>query len=134
VTWLSPEATELETAQWDDPRALCLGMLLDGRAKVSAIVRPGLDATVLMVFNAWHDAVNFTLPELAQGLQDDKPCESGTGWTLLVDTAVPVNQQLAEFDCGAEYLVTGRSMLVFLAAPKGGAATLLAGLERALLE
>jgi hypothetical protein len=41
---------------------------------------------------------------------------------------------LAEFDCGAEYLVTGRSMLVFLAAPKGGAATLLAGLERALLE
>jgi len=78
--------------------------------------------------------VKFTLPELVQGLQSEKPCSDKFGWTLLVDTTRPISQNLAEFDCGAEYLVTGRSTLVFLAAAKGGAGALLAGLEQALLD
>ncbi len=105
VTWLSPDGTEHDQGQWDDPRALCLGMLLDGRAKPSGIVRPGADASVLLVVNAWHDAVEFTLPQR----------EGESGWALMLDSAAPVQQELAAFDSGHRYLVTGRSLLLFLA-------------------
>jgi isoamylase len=60
------------------------------------------DASVLLVFNAWHDAVPFTLPAAPAG-----------AWTLKIDTADPA---LGTEDAPVtkdEYLVTGRSVLVF---------------------
>jgi hypothetical protein len=41
------------------------GMMLDGRAQATGIRRPGEDASVLLLFNAHDDAVEFTLPEYA---------------------------------------------------------------------
>ncbi|HVL56190.1 MAG TPA: glycogen debranching protein GlgX [Burkholderiaceae bacterium] len=103
VTWLSPDATPMEQSQWDDPLMRCFGMLIDGRAQASGIRRPASDATLLLVFNAHHDAVEFTLPEVP----------GGDRWTCLIDTNQPVRQELEQFDSGATYLVTGRSMLLF---------------------
>jgi isoamylase len=123
LTWLTPEAEEMQSEQWSDEHALCFGMLLDGKAQPSGIVRRGSDATVLIVFNAWHDAVNFRLPT-----------REDVVWTRLIDTAVPTQQVLPDFDSGAEYLVTGRSMLVFLATPKEGDEDLLGDLATALLD
>ena len=54
-------------------------MLLDGRAQESGIKRRGSDATLLIVFNAHHDVVPFTLPEVAEGRH----------WVGLIDTAQP---------------------------------------------
>ena len=103
VTWLTPEATEMTAEHWNDDKALCLGVLLDGRAQTSGILRRGSDETVLMVLNAWHDAVEFKLPE----------CDPGARWERLVDTTLET-QKPESFDCGVNYLVTGRSTLLFL--------------------
>ena len=56
----------------------CFGMLIDGRAQATGIRRPGSDATMLIVVNAHHDLVRFTLPD----------CTNGTGWELVLDTNV----------------------------------------------
>ena len=40
-----------------------LGLLLDGRAQTSGIRRRGSEATLLLIVNAHHDVVVFTLPE-----------------------------------------------------------------------
>jgi isoamylase len=105
VTWLAADGTEMQPEHWADARTLCFGMLLDGRAPRSAIARASADASVLLVFNAWHDAVEFTVP--------DAP--GGGRWQRMVDTADD-SAPSDTFDNAAPYLLTGRSMLVFKAA------------------
>lgn len=53
--------------QWQDGNAKCFGMLLDGRAQETGIKRRGSDATMLFVYNANYDAVNFNLSEVTEG-------------------------------------------------------------------
>ncbi|MND94658.1 Glycogen debranching enzyme [compost metagenome] len=103
VTWLAPDASEMTTEQWEDNHGRCLGMLMDGRAQVSGIRRPGADATLLLIVNAHHEVVNFTLPHVPEGEH----------WNCLVDTNRPTlrGRETWEFDC--EFEVTGRSLLLF---------------------
>ena len=54
-------------AEWGDGNMRCFGMLLDGRAQATGIRQRGHDATLLIVFNAYHDVVKFTLPEAPGG-------------------------------------------------------------------
>jgi isoamylase len=102
VTWLSPTGEEMAQGQWDDSNARCFGMLLDGRAQVSGIQRRGEDASLLLIYNAHYDVVNFTLPPVAEG----------RGWEALVDTNDPDLQQ-ASYEFDAVYAVTGRSFAAF---------------------
>jgi glycogen operon protein len=95
-------------AHWDDGSTRCFGMLLDGRAPVSSIPKPGADASLLLVFNAWSDAVEFVLPPTAA----DEP------WIQLVDSALEAQASEA-FRPGDVYTVTGRSLLVFASAGTG---------------
>src|SRR6185312_15945824 len=76
ITWLNPAGTEMTEEGWKDGNARCFGVLLDGRARPSGIRKRGEDATLLIVFNAWHDGVEFTLPEIPDG----------GDWELLIDT------------------------------------------------
>ncbi|MBP1294247.1 glycogen debranching protein GlgX [Bradyrhizobium elkanii] len=103
VTWLSPTGEEMTAEQWQDGNARCFGMLLDGRAQESGIKRRGSDATMLLIYNAHHDVVNFTLPAVAEG----------RNWTGLIDTNDPESQRAA-FEFGHGYEVTGRSLLAFV--------------------
>jgi isoamylase len=108
VTWVSPTGEEMGDEQWGDDNMRCFGLMLDGTAPVSHVVRRGEDASVLMIFNSWHEPVEFLLPAFPEE----------RGWHLLVDTAQEEGQteNLADrsFRAGDSYLVTGRSMLVFL--------------------
>jgi len=103
LTWLSPAGTELTEEQWHDSRAKCFGMLLDGRAQPSGIKQRGSDATLLIVFNAHHDVVKFTLTEVPDGKR----------WTRLIDTNLPEGFDTPNFEFNAQYDVTGRSLLLF---------------------
>ena len=94
---------------WNDGDARCLGMVLDGRAQPTGIVRPAMDVTVLLVLNAHHDVVHFTLPAVT----------GGTAWRCLLDTNVDAVAPVETFDIGAEYVVTGRSLLLFALEPDG---------------
>ena len=107
VRWLTPSATDIEGEQWQDTNARCFGMLLDGRAQATGIKRPSMDATVLLVLNAYHDVVKFTLPEVV----------GGQTWRCLLDTNVPDRTGTPRFQSGDEYEVTGRSLLLFALQP-----------------
>ncbi|MBN8873807.1 MAG: glycogen debranching protein GlgX [Rhodospirillales bacterium] len=108
VRWLTPSATDMEEEQWGDPNARCFGMLMDGRAQASGIKRPAMDATALLVLNAHHDVVSFTLPEVV----------GGNAWRCLLDTNMPEDEGREAFETGDEYLVTGRSVVLFVLEPE----------------
>src|SRR3954465_15119596 len=97
---------------WRDARAKCVGLLLDGRAQTSGIRQRGSEATLLLVVNAYHDIVNFTLPDVP----------AGRGWIRLMDTNRPDAdddfEEAERFPFGATYAVTGRSVLLFLLRPE----------------
>ncbi|GAB2892458.1 glycogen debranching protein GlgX [Paraburkholderia jirisanensis] len=103
VTWLSPAGVELNDEQWGDAAMRCFGLVIDGRAQASGIRRPASDATLLIVVNAYHDVVEFKLPEVPGSDQ----------WSCLIDTNAPERDELPEFGSGDTYQVTGRSLLLF---------------------
>jgi glycogen operon protein len=105
LSWYKPSGEEMEAADWEDPNTRCFARMLDGRAQESGIRRPGHDATLLLILNAYHEAVEFTLPE----------CPDGRGWVRLLDTnlAEQEDEDEPEFRIGDSYTVTGRSLLLF---------------------
>ncbi|PWB30542.1 glycogen debranching enzyme GlgX [Pseudomonas sp. SDI] len=103
VTWLAPDGNEMSLEQWQDSQGRCLGMLLDGRAQVSGIIRPGADATLLLIVNAQHDKIPFSLPEVPQGEH----------WNCLLDTDRPNLRKAQRHDFGSAFAVSGRSLLLF---------------------
>ncbi len=117
LSWLAPDGSEMTAEQWDDANTRCVGMLLDGRAPVSSIPRPGTDASVLLVFNGWHEGVEVTLP----------PLPEGTRWARLFDTALAA-QQRDDFAPGDVYVLGGRSVLALATGASGQSATALQAL------
>jgi isoamylase len=102
ITWINAGGSEMEEAQWGDPSMQCFGVLLDGRAQPSGIKQRGVDATLLIILNAYHDLVNFTLPGH----------ESDDRWRLLIDTNLEAPAPKTDFTHGEVYGVTGRSLLL----------------------
>ncbi|HEY0285886.1 MAG TPA: glycogen debranching protein GlgX [Pseudomonas sp.] len=103
VTWLAPDGNEMSIKQWEDANGRCLGMLMDGRAQVTGIRRRGSEATLLLVVNSHYEGVNFTLPQVPEGIN----------WTCLIDTHQPDVHGKEHFDFGKQYTVTPRSLLLF---------------------
>jgi glycogen operon protein len=103
VTWINAAGIEMPDDAWGDANMRCFGMLMDGRAQPTGIRRRGTEATMLLVLNAWHDLVEFTLPE----------APGGTGWALMFDTNVAEDESEAPFAFGQPYGVTGRSVVLF---------------------
>jgi isoamylase len=102
VTWINASGAEMLEENWKDGATRCFGMLMDGRAQSTGIRQRGQDATLLLVLNAHHDVVRFTLPE----------CPGGSEWSLLIDSNLP-SAPSARFSTGSVYEVTGRSFLLF---------------------
>ncbi|MGJ7557663.1 glycogen debranching protein GlgX [Variovorax sp. RB3P1] len=100
-TWFTPAGEEMQAPHWEDPQTRSFALLLDGRAPASAIPVEAHDASVLLVFNGWQDAVPFVLPAPPAG-----------AWTLKIDTADPA-LGVDDATTKDEYLATGRSVLVF---------------------
>ena len=103
VTWINASGVEMKPEEWGDRAMQCFGMLMDGRAQPTGIRRRGEDATLLMVLNAYHDLVEFSLPETP----------GGSHWQLLIDTNLADDDELGTFATGEAYGVTGRSLLLF---------------------
>ncbi len=102
VAWINASGAEMKADDWSDGLMRCFGMLMDGRAQATGIRRPGQDATMLMMLNAHHDVVRFTLPEAA----------SGKSWRLVLDTNVPDLTERIERAIGEAYELTGRSLVL----------------------
>jgi glycogen operon protein len=104
VTWIGTNGLEMSELEWNDEGTRCFGMLIDGRARPSGLEQLGTDATLLIVFNAHFDMVNFALPQAV----------GGTRWELLVDTNIARESEITDFNAGDVYEVTARSLLLFL--------------------
>jgi isoamylase len=107
VSWLTPAGEEITPEIWADENARCMGVLLDGRAQETGIRRVGTDAALLLILNAYHDVVRFTLPGASGGEE----------WVCLIDTNQAGPDDLQRFKFGQVYEVTGRSLLLFILRP-----------------
>jgi glycogen operon protein len=95
IMWLKADGEEFTEADWHDPEARAIGVLLNGDAvrETDARNRPIRDDTLLLLFNAGAEAVEFSLPELwgvgpwrvAFDTNADAPPESfsQTGYSLV---------------------------------------------------
>jgi glycogen operon protein len=112
VTWINANGMEMQHVDWADPAMRCFGMLIDGRARPTGVRQRGTEAAMLIVLNAHHDVVEFSLPCI----------EGGTHWTLELDTTIGLDttfgKESAPCRCGPadRYGVTGRSLTLFIGA------------------
>jgi isoamylase len=106
VSWIDAMGSEMTDEGWDNGTR-CFGMLLDGRGQATGIKRRRADASLLIIFNAHHESVEFTLP----------PCYEAEGWKRLFDTADP-QLGASQLDIGVAYEVTARSMFLFERVPE----------------
>jgi isoamylase len=103
VTWINASGAELRAEDWGDEGMRCFGMLLDGRARPTGVPQRGTEATMLLVLNAHHDLVEFTLPVPG----------GGGRWKLVLDTNVTEQIEGFEGAAGDHYGVTARSLVLF---------------------
>jgi glycogen operon protein len=103
VTWVNAGGSEMGPHDWHDGGMRCFGMLMDGRAQATGIRRPASDATLLLLFNAHHEVVAFTLPE----------CAGGRHWAMVFDTGAPDLAHGGEYGIGDIYPMTARSTVLF---------------------
>lgn len=106
VTWINANGMEMRNEDWQDHAMQCFGMLLDGRAQATGIRQRGQDATILLIFNSYHEAVKFHLLE-----GTDK-----ARWLLLIDTNIPermMGDHKVNFATGDIYRIEPRSLVVF---------------------
>jgi glycogen operon protein len=103
LTWINASGSEMQSDDWGDTNMRCFGMLMDGRARPTGVRQRGTEATMLLVLNAHHDRVQFTLPS----------SPGGEIWSVVLDTNMPDSQASASVASGQQYAVTARSLLLF---------------------
>lgn len=100
VTWLTPDGDEMDVECWEDAEARSLGVLLDGRARPSGIRRPGADVTLLLLLNAYSEAMTFKLPEVPRG----------SAWMCRLDTALSLDDTVCRRAFGDDHRLMGHSL------------------------
>jgi isoamylase len=103
VAWIHPSGAEMNEETWNDGSLHCIGMLLDGRAPATAIRERGTEASLLLIFNSYHEPIQFVMP---------KPID-GTAWKLQLSSDDPslVNQVASP---AQPWKVAPRSVAAFL--------------------
>jgi isoamylase len=107
IVWLNPDGREMSDAEWGQSFVRCLGMCLAGRAleEQDERGRPLVDDDLLILFNAHHEVIPFTLPTL----------DGSNGWQALIDTNHDSGfAPDARFPPGEAYPLQGRSVALLL--------------------
>jgi glycogen operon protein len=104
IAWIKPDGTEMSADEWNHEFARCLGVYLDGDGldEVDVRGRPVSDNHFLLLFNAHHEPIPFTLAPFG-----------GTGWRMLLDTArenAPLRER--SYEAAAAYPLEGRSLVL----------------------
>ena len=103
IVWITPEGREMKEGDWTLPYARSLGFILGGEscAVDNLTGREEMDETFLVLANAYHDAVPYTLP----------PATMGPGWEVVIDTAEPAPAKIP-WAPGIAYPLKPRSLAV----------------------
>ena len=106
VVWLRPDGAEMTDGNWQDPQARTLGIRLSGEAGLLHLTARGEqepDETFLLLINASHQEVPFTVP-----------AEPACRWQTVLDTGKDDS-----FDCpeaiepGSTVPLTARSLRLY---------------------
>ncbi|MCB1821078.1 MAG: glycogen debranching enzyme, partial [Candidatus Competibacteraceae bacterium] len=112
IVWFNPDGGEMTEEQWHDGLTMAIGIFLNGE-EIATPDRRGeriIDDSFILLFNAHHEPIEFTLPEnLAPG-----------EWRTVMDTALPrFLQRGRSYGAGAPTVpVVGRALVV-LQRPSG---------------
>ncbi len=103
ISWFEPCGQEMTEEAWQVGYARCLGVRLAGDliGDVDERGESVIGDTILLLLNAHHEAIPFTLPGLEEAQQ----------WERLLDTAVP-HIEPKHCPAGQPYQLQGRSMAV----------------------
>jgi glycogen operon protein len=103
IAWLTPTGEEMTDADWNVGYAKSLAVFLNGEAitEPDRRGRPIRDDSFLLLFNAHHDTITFTIPK-----------DYGDMWQTEIDTAMPIIPDLLTCRAGEAVAVPGRSVRV----------------------
>jgi len=105
IGWFTPEGTEMSQEDWDNGIAKSIGVYLNGDAigAVDQRGEPVTDDTFLMLLNAWHEPIDFTLPST----------EWAEAWVPIVDTSTAQSTEgEVQLKAGEELAVEGRTFVL----------------------
>jgi isoamylase len=109
LTWFKLDGTEIVDQLWTDPEVRSMMMRLAGNAIDEREAEGGRisDETLLVLLNAYHEPLTFTLPEASTA----DACQ----WELLLDTtrAVPPTPTGDMRSVGARYELEARALALF---------------------
>ncbi len=103
LTWLRTDGKEMTEDDWTNPHTRCLGLRLSGDAieEIDAKGERIVDDTFLILLNAYHEPVGFTLPAHRRGVR----------WETVLDTRTPEGRRHQRSLKGGEvYELEGRSV------------------------
>jgi glycogen operon protein len=113
VLWLRPDGEAMTAADWAQSYARALGMLLPGAGFDEPDERGERvhAATLLVLFNAHHAALDFAMPRAAGA--------AGAAWQVLLDTRATGSPPRVTIAGDATIPIDGRSVLVLREVPEG---------------
>jgi isoamylase len=102
IAWFRPDGDEMSEDDWQQPHAKAFAVFLNGDAlrEVDDDGTPIRDDSFLLLFNAHHEPLPFTMP----------PYKFGSRWKVRIDTAM--SHESAGVASGAALEVAGRSVVV----------------------
>jgi len=106
VAWLRPDGEEMSDEDWQTGFAKSLMVFFngDGVPDLDEDGKRVRDASFLLLFNAHHEPLDFTLP----------PGMFGNKWRVVVDTSTEMGEGDGRFEAGTTVPVQGRSILVLM--------------------
>jgi glycogen operon protein len=107
VLWLNPAGNEMSEDQWRDASVRCMGMFLSGQGldETDERGRKLGDENFLVLLNAHHGDIEFTLPALHASSQ----------WSAWMDTSRESGLRSVEtHEAGKSYPLQARSMVVLM--------------------
>lgn len=110
ILWLKPDGREMTDEEWNQANAKTLGVFLSGSAVDEADERgqPVTDENFLLLMNAYHEEVPFSLPTAASGML----------WDVLIDTSYPTGRGPdAPHEAATKYPLQPRSLAVLVELP-----------------
>ena len=104
IAWFTPAGQHMSGEDWQNGYAKSLAVFLNGDAIAEPTTRgePIVDDSFLLLFNAHHEDMAFTVPKEIYGER----------WEVVTDTAAPMLEDQPSAKAGEPVTVEARSILV----------------------
>jgi isoamylase len=112
ILWLQPDGTEMTDEQWKQDSARSMGVFLSGEGLEEHDDRgqPMTDENFVLLMNAHHDGIPFTLPPVAPESE----------WVVLADTSCQTTRDAdLLYKAGDAYPLQARSLALLVEREKG---------------